>query len=185
MIIARSFLGRLAAALIASAASLGTAEAQQTPFIRELRVGVLAHDVPGIWSGFQLERGTDANIEFILSPSVEFLGGSLRPAIGASSNVSGGTSKAYLDARWMIESRSGWFLGLGIGAALHDGLLDPTEIDRKALGRRVLFHFPLEVGVRLAGHHSVSLYFDHISNGYTTTYNEGLDTLGVRYGYKF
>ena len=63
--------------------------------------------------------------------------------------------------------------------------VDPVEVDRKALGRRVLFHFPLEVGYRFDGHHSVSFYFDHMSNGYTTTYNEGLDTLGVRYGYKF
>lgn len=163
----------------------GPAHAQQVPLIREYRIGVLAHDVPGLWSGFRLERGIDANLELILSPSIDFLGGSIRPAIGGSFNFSGGTSKAYLDARWMYEGPSGWFVGLGIGAAVHDGVLDPTEVDRKALGRRVLFHFPLEVGYRVGGHHSVSLYFDHMSNAYTTKYNEGLDTLGVRYGYKF
>lgn len=172
--------------VLASMAGItGDARAQQVPLIREYRIGLLAHDVPGLWSGFRLERGMDANVELILSPSVDFLGGSLRPAIGGSVNLSGGTSKAYIDARWMYEAPAGWFVGLGIGAALHDGVLDPTEVDRKALGRRVLFHFPLEVGYRFDGHHSVSLYFDHMSNAYTTTYNEGLDTLGVRYGYKF
>lgn len=173
----------LALALVAGVS--GDASAQQVPLIREYRIGVLAHDVPGLWSGFRLERGVDANFELILSPSVDFLGGSIRPAIGGSFNLSGGTSKAYLDARWMYEGAGGWFVGLGIGAAVHNGEVDPVEVDRKALGRRVLFHFPLEVGYRFDGHHSVSFYFDHMSNGYTTTYNEGLDTLGVRYGYKF
>lgn len=175
----------LAAALVAAVWGTVPAAAQQAPLVREFRLGVLAHDVPGLWSGFRLENGVDANVELILSPSVDFLGGTLRPAIGASFNLSGFTSKAYLDARWMVESRSGWFLGLGLGAAVHGGLLDPTDVDRKALGRRILFHIPLEIGYRLDGHHSVSLYFDHVSNAYTTTFNEGLDTLGIRYGYKF
>lgn len=168
-----------------SVSAVQVASAQSVPLIREYRVGILAHDVPGLWSGFRLERGVDANVELILSPSVDFLGGSIRPAIGGSFNFSGGTSKAYLDARWMFEGRSGWFIDIGIGAAVHNGELDPIEPDRKALGRRVLFHFPLEVGLRFDGHHSISFFFDHISNGYTATHNEGLDSLGVRYGYKF
>lgn len=67
----------------------------------------------------------------------------------------------------------------------HNGVLDPIEPDRKALGRRVLFHVPLEIGFRFDQHQSISVFFDHVSNGYTTTFNEGLDSLGVRYGYKF
>ncbi len=180
---------RISLAMSALAAVLGAvampAAAQQAPFLREIRIGVLAHDVPALWSNFRLERGQDVNLEVILAPSLPFLGGEIRPAIGGSYSVGGGTSKGYIDARWMLEGRSGFFLGLGIGAALHDGLLDPTDPDRKALGRRVLFHVPLEVGYRFDRHNSISLYFDHISNGYTTTYNEGLDTLGIRYGYKF
>jgi hypothetical protein len=177
-----SALAVLTAAVFGAALPLA---AQQAPFVREMRLGVLGHDVPGIWSGFRLEHGTDINLELILSPSVQFLGGTIRPALGGSWNTEGYTSKIYADARWMIESRNGLFLGLGIGAAIHDGLLDPTELDRKALGRRVLFHFPLEIGYRFDAHNSLSLYFEHISNGYTTTHNEGLDSLGIRYGYKF
>jgi hypothetical protein len=55
----------------------------------------------------------------------------------------------------------------------------------KALGSRVLFHIPVEIGLRFDDHNSLSVYFEHTSNGYTQDFNEGLDRLGVRYGYRF
>ncbi|MBS0244414.1 MAG: acyloxyacyl hydrolase, partial [Proteobacteria bacterium] len=100
-------------------------------------------------------------------------------------NTAGATSKAYIDARWEVEAPSGIFFALGIGGAIHDGKLEPTDADRKALGSRLLFHFPVELGYRFDGHSSISVYFEHISNGYTQAYNEGLDAIGVRYGYRF
>jgi lipid A 3-O-deacylase len=175
----------LAAVVVAGPIAAVAQTVPATGLVQELRLGVLVHDMPGLWSGFRLERGTDINAEAILAPSVPIFGGLLRPAIGASVSTSGQTSKAYFDARWMLEARSGFFLGLGLGAAVHNGFVDPTEVDRKALGSRVLFHIPLEVGYRFDQRNSLSLYFDHMSNGYTRTYNEGLDSLGVRYGYKF
>jgi lipid A 3-O-deacylase len=72
-----------------------------------------------------------------------------------------------------------------LGSAVHDGNLGPTEPDRKALGARVLFHIPLEVGVRLDARQSLSVYFEHTSNAGTTRYNEGMDGIGIRYGYRF
>lgn len=178
--------GRAAlAALALLGATLASPAAAQQPLVREIKLGALVHDVPGLWSGFRLEQGYGVNAEVVLSPSVPFLGGDIRPAIGGTWSTSGDTSKGYFDLRWEIESRSGLFLGLGIGAAVHNGLVDPTDPNRKALGARVLFHFPLEVGIRLDRHNSLSIYFDHISNGYTASPNEGLDTLGVRYGYRF
>lgn len=154
--------------------------------IREVRIGVLAHDVPGLWSGFRLETAApDLNAEVILTPSLSLFGGEIRPAVGGTWNTDGGTSKAYLDARWQYEARNGFFVGVGIGVAVHDGVRDISSPDHKALGGRVLLHFPLEIGYRFDGHNSVSFYFEHFSNGYTNTYNEGIDGLGVRYGYKF
>lgn len=154
--------------------------------IDEFRIGVLDHDVPNLWSGFRVEPDSaDINVEFILSPSVAFLGGYVRPAIGGSINTVGATSHAYLDARWQYDLPHGLFIGLGIGAAVHNGQLELEDWDRKALGSRVLFHFPAEIGVRLDEHNSISAYFEHISNGYTVSPNEGLDRLGVRYGYRF
>lgn len=154
--------------------------------IRELRIGGLYHDVPGLWSGFQLERRSlDINVEAVFGPHIQLPWGILTPAAGATINTDGATSKAYLDARWMVEGASGLFVAVGIGAAVHDGKLTPTDPDRKALGSRLLFHFPAEIGWRFDDHNSISLYFEHISNGYTQDYNEGLDSLGARYGYRF
>ena len=156
-----------------------------SPFIYEAKFGVLYHDVPHLWSGFRLERGVDINGELILSPALPFLGGTIRPAIGGTVNTDGYTSKGYIDARWQIELPSRFYFGLGIGAAFHDGRVDPDAPDRKALGSRLLFHIPIELGYRFDDHNSISVYFEHISNGYTRSVNEGLDSLGVRYGYRF
>lgn len=156
------------------------------PFIDELKIGVLAHDVPDLWSGFQAEPSSaDINIEALLSPSVAFLGGTIRPAIGGSISTVGATSDAYIDARWQYETPSGVFFGLGLGAAVHNGQLQLEDWDRKALGSRVLFHIPAEVGYRFDDHNSLSAYFEHMSNAYTVSPNEGMDRLGIRYGYRF
>jgi hypothetical protein len=156
------------------------------PFINELKIGVLAHDVPDLWSGFRAEpNSADINIEALLSPSLAFLGGAIRPAIGGSISTVGATSDAYIDARWQYETPSGIFFGLGLGAAVHNGQLQLEDWDRKALGSRVLFHIPAEIGYRFDDHNSLSAYFEHMSNAYTVSPNEGMDRLGIRYGYRF
>ena len=151
----------------------------------EVRGGVLGHDVPDLWSGFRLERGVDINGELLFGAGLPILGGSLRPAIGASVNTEGFTSKAYADLRWEFDTPSRIFFGIGLGAAIHDGNLAPTDPDRKALGARVLFHIPLEIGWRLDARQSLSVYFEHTSNAGTASVNEGMDGIGIRYGYRF
>lgn len=175
---------RAAAAALALACA---APASAQGLLYELKAGVLAHDVPDLWSGFQAERGAaDINLEAVLSPSVTFLGGQIRPAIGGTINVNGDTSHAYIDARWQWETPMNVFFAIGVGAAVHDGELGPSGgPNHKWLGSRVLFHIPIEVGYHLDAHNSLSVYFEHTSNAYTQTYNEGLDRIGVRYGYRF
>ena len=157
----------------------------QSPYLYEAKFGILAHDVPDLWSGFRLESGIDINGELILAPSLPFLGGAIRPAIGGSVNTDGHTSKGYVDARWQIDTPSGFYFGVGLGVAVHDGHLKPDALDRKALGSRALFHIPVEIGYRFDAHNSISVYFEHMSNANTSRYNEALDSLGVRYGYRF
>jgi lipid A 3-O-deacylase len=174
----------IAAALIACAAGASAAAAE--PFVNELKLGILDHDVPDLWSGFRAEpNSVDINIEAILSPSVMFMGGTIRPAVGGTINTEGATSHAYIDARWQYETPSGIFFGLGLGAAIHNGQLELEDWDRKALGSRVLFHIPVEIGYRFDAHNSLSAYFEHTSNAYTVDPNEGMDRLGIRYGYRF
>jgi lipid A 3-O-deacylase len=166
-------------------ATPAVAQLTATPTAIEFRGGVLAHDVAGLWSGFRLEGGVDINAELLFGHGLPFLGGTIRPVIGGSVNTEGYTSKAYVDARWEIEGPSGIFFGIGLGGAVHDGLLDPTDPDKKALGSRLLFHIPIEIGLRLDERRSISVYFEHMSNGFLADSNEGMDSIGVRYGYKF
>lgn len=153
--------------------------------VYEWKWGLLKHDVDNLWSGFSREAGWDFNLEILFSPSLALWGGELRPALGASWSEAGDTSRLYLDGRWQIEFDNRIYTGIGLGIALHDGETEWTSPDRKALGSTLLFHIPLEVGYRMDPHNSISLYFDHISNGYTQNENEGLDSLGMRYGYRF
>jgi lipid A 3-O-deacylase len=154
--------------------------------ISELKIGALDHDTPGLWSGFNLERrSVDANVEVLFSPLARTFGGYLRPAIGATINFNGDTSKAYADLRWEIETPSRVFFALGMGAAVHDGELGAGDPARKALGSRVLFHPSAELGWRFDGVNSISIFADHISNGFSRRDNEGMDTVGVRFGHRF
>jgi lipid A 3-O-deacylase len=154
--------------------------------ISEVRIGALDHDTPALWSGFGVERQTvDANFEVLFQPWAQTFGGYIRPAIGATINFNGDTSKAYADLRWEAETASGIFFAIGMGAAFHDGNLGSDDPARKALGSHVLFHPSIEVGYRFDGANSVSIYFDHMSNGFTRFNNEGMDTIGLRFGHRF
>jgi lipid A 3-O-deacylase len=169
-------------------ASLATpVHAQSRSLIGAVKLGVLAHDVPDLWSGFELEGGRAAlNLEVQLRAFGPLLGGTLAPVVGGSLAFGGdATSSGYAGLRWEIGGPAGLFLGLGLGGAVHDGRLTPTRVDRKALGSRVLFHIPAEIGWRFENGHTVSLFFEHMSNAGLADHNEGLDRLGLRYGVRF
>lgn len=174
---------------VLSGAAVADGHASQSAlasWLHEVKAGILHHDTPDLWSGFNRESGVDINLEAILAPKLNVLGGAIRPALGGSVNTAGDTSKFYAGIRWQYELEMGLFFGIGVGGAVHDGELKLTRRDRKALGKRLLFHIPIEVGYRFdGGPHALSVYFDHISNAYTADENEGMDTLGLRYGYRF
>ena len=151
--------------------------------VGELRIGALHHDTPGLWAGTSIENaGVDANVEVLFAPWAKAFGGYLRPAVGATVNFNGDTSKVYADVRWEIEAPHGVFFGVGLGAALHDGHLRVDSPDHKTLGARVLFHPTIELGYRFDGVNSISIFADHVSNGYTKRDNDGMDTIGIRFG---
>jgi lipid A 3-O-deacylase len=159
----------------------GSALAQQG-ILYEMRAGVLAHDVD-LWAARGVEDGTTFNGELVFTPSYDLLGGKIRPAIGASLTTQDGTSYGYADAKWEWAGPT-FFFGLGLGGAVHDGSKNGSR-NEKALGSRVLFHVPAEIGWQFTDTNRVSLYFEHVSNGYTRDRNEGLDNIGLRLSHRF
>ena len=138
-----------------------------------------------VWSRSRQEGGVDVNVEFIFSfPNCRLFSGSVRTNLGFSLNNQGDTSKIYSGLLWEYVWDSGLFLNLGLGLAAHNGKLDDSD-DKKALGSRILFRIPIEMGLLFTPHQGVSIMFDHISNAYLANPNEGLDTIGLRYTYRF
>jgi lipid A 3-O-deacylase len=151
-----------------------------------LRLGLLAHDVGGLWSHSRAEGGVDINAEIIFKkPSLKLLAGSILPNMGVNINSQGGTSKAYGGLLWEFLFDNGLFANSGVGLAVHNGQLESDDSNKKQLGSRVLFRIPIEFGFTIYEHHRISILFDHISNAYLASPNKGLDTLGVRYGFQF
>jgi len=179
------FIGAAVGLALLTGGRARAGEAGIDAWLYEIKAGLLYHDMDYLWSHSRFEDGVDFNGEVIFAPRLDVPGGAVRGALGGSVNSDGGASKAYLDLRYQHDFDSGIFVSAGVGGAVHNGELAPTRADRKALGSRLLFHIPIEAGYRLTAHHSVSVYFDHVSNAGLAEYNEGLDTLGLRYGYRF
>lgn len=173
----------LAIAVGALAAPLATTPCQAADDM--LHLGLLAHDVSNLWSHSRRESGVDLNAEW--TPG--WPGTRLGPAIagghiGVNLNGAGDTSYLYAGLHLRFGQPRGWFGRIGLGGALHDGEEELVRDDRKALGSTLLFHIPLELGYQWQ-RHSLSLYFSHISNAGTADANEGLDTLGLRVGWRY
>lgn len=158
---------------------------ESSSLLYEFKFGVVHHDSGISLLTFRREKGVDINLEAVFSPQKDFLTGILRPALGASLSTYGYTSKLYAGIRWEDEYYNGIILGITGGGAVHDGYLELEKIDRAALGSRFLFYIAFEAGYSLGSRSVISVFYDHISNGYLRKENEGLDTLGLRYGYRF
>jgi hypothetical protein len=150
------------------------------------RIGLLDHDVNGLWSGSRAEGGFDVNAEIVFKkPGFLLWRGSILPNLGVTVNNQGDTSTLYGGLIWEFVSKAGVFFNTGLGLAVHNGDLETNDDQKKALGSRVLFRIPLEIGVTVGTRHRISILFAHISNAYLADPNEGLDVLGVRYGLQF
>ena len=166
--------------------SENTSGTDSSCLIREIKTGLLYHDPDHLWSQQRKENGLDLNLELILAnPSIEKLKGMFRPNFGVSINTSGDTSKAYGGIIWEHIFNHNIFSNPGIGAAVHNGKLETSDDNKKQMGSRVLFRIPIEIGYILDNHNRISLAFDHVSNAWIADENEGLDTIGLRYGYIF
>jgi lipid A 3-O-deacylase len=175
--------GALALALAAMGAA-APAEAAGSGPISELRLGVMAHD-QGIFSSNK-EDGVDINAEALFT-DLGWLGEkiALRPHIGGMINTNGNTSYGYFGLTATAPIGRLFFAEFSVGGAVHSGNLHDNEIGRKDLGCRVLFRESLSFGVNIDEHNSIAAVADHISNANLCDKNEGLETVGVRYAYRF
>lgn len=153
--------------------------------LSEVRIGAMGHDV-GVFGRSEEDDAVDINAE-ILFVSPDFLEPiwSPRPHIGITANPNGDTSQVYGGFAWDWNFWGPFFVEGTLALSVHDGERDEVREDKKALGCRVLFRESVSLGARFLERHSLSLMLAHISNANLCDNNEGLDTFGIRYGYKF
>jgi lipid A 3-O-deacylase len=178
------------AAAVLCASGVAHAQDVESPFMSELRVGVLAHDRAPIVDNS--ESGTDLNVELLFrSPRGFAVLGAPRPHVGVTL-ASEGTSYAYAGLVWEGDFASRWFWTGAFGIAAHDG--DPLSKDEqdavefeteKALGCRMNFHVGAGVGYRLTRRWNLGIQYEHLSNANLCQDNEGLENIGLRVGYMF
>jgi len=159
---------------------------QSGGLLSEIKIGALAHD-QGPFSSNK-EDGIDAQVELrFVSPDILKYIGAPYPHIGADINTSGNTSSVWLGVVWEKQFWKGLFAGFSVGGAYHDGETDQGkgQEDEKELGCNPLFRLAINVGWRFDKHHSIDVLLDHLSNAKLCDTNEGLENVGVRYGYRF
>ena len=165
--------------------AVAPARADDTGIVSEVKVGVLYHDLRFI-AASPVEEGVDVNGEILFaSPSFFEPIWSPRPHLGVQVNTRGRTSQVYAGLTWTFYLVDRFWIGAGVGGALHNGETNRVGLSRKALGSDVLFRLSAEAGVDVTQNLSVSLYYDHESNAYLADRNPGLDNVGVRLGWKF
>ena len=162
-----------------------------TSFISEIKTGIAAHDV-GVF-GRQKEDGLDSSFEFLfrkINYNLFWLG-TPRPHIGANINMGDDTSQAYTGLTWTYKLPKRMFFNFSWGLSYHNGdtihSANNVKTDKKELGSSLLFREAVELGWNFYGKDSISLRLDHISNAglWGEDANEGLDTFGIFYGYRF
>lgn len=181
-------IGAVAAAAFLSA--LPAAAQPDASASTELRGGLYAHGVGPL--SHRKEDGVAVNAE-ILFPSPSFLSvvGAPRPHIGGNyATRSGATSQVYAGLTWRLPLIERTFFEAAGGVAVHTGETDfspddPNIATTTYFGCRAHFRLAADLGYMLTDRLSVSLHADHISNAGLCSENEGLDSSGVRIGYRF
>jgi len=145
-------------------------------------VGAFAHEVAS-----DEEGGLDANLELRMRPlfghdwAVKVL-----PTVGGTVNLKGDTDTAYLGATARYRLNRSFFVEGFFGLALHDADT-PSDADGLDLGCELLFREGAGVGYQ-RGKHAMSLYISHASHGdilCDEDENDGMTSVGLRYGYHF
>ena len=168
--------------------SLGPSEAgfaSDKPLISEVWLIGFNSGLPFV-SNSRKENSYGLGLELVFSrPEFSLLGGSIRPAVGAEVCIDiKGTSKAFGALLWEIE-KANIFFDAGLGGAIHNGNLHGHDPDEKHYGSRVLFYVQLGLGYSITAQYRLGFFFDHMSNAYLAKPNNGLNTIGISFQYRF
>lgn len=176
---------------IETAPSVRSPAKQPQGHVSEIRFGALKHAVA--FGHAAKETGMDANVEMLFtSPDWLRMIWSPWPHMGFTINASEtNTDFFYAGLTWEWAFLKDWFIDLGLGLSVHDGMLNNSQIagkarfDRREFGCRALFRESLEIGYRLFGRHSLSVMWAHHSHAsLCLDDDDGIDNAGLRYGYR-
>jgi lipid A 3-O-deacylase len=200
MTLARGVVRWLAAAAGAALAPTAALGQSRLTIVDEVKFGVLDHDVQFLGGK---EGGADVNGEILFrSPVPDVAAQQVPPWLrwlvqprlhfGFEANTAGYTSQVYFGGTWtwmlarqLLRQDDGLDFGISFGPSFNDGDIVSHQPDRKSLGANVLFREGFELGYLFMPRFEVSVLFDHVSNGGLAKYNQSINDLGVRFGYKF
>jgi hypothetical protein len=166
----------------------------------EFKFGIWDHDVHFLGGK---EDGVDINPEYIFaSPFTDDMIAGLpdwlhfalqpRPTIGAAINTAGDTDQFYVGGTWswflarhLVLPQDGIVFSFFFGPGFNNGYIGPAPDDRKALGSYGLFREAAELGYQINDTWEISAYLDHVSNGGLAKYNQSINDVGARIGFRF
>ena len=181
------------------------AETKFSDIVAEVRVGVLAHNIPvGINPGNEnQEEGENVQAELTFH-TPNFLKwkyfGKPHPYIVGSWNTAGNTSFGGVGLLWDWEfgKNKGWAVETGLGYIVHNGELDipfpagdprntPFDENNILFGSRDLFRTTLSLSRDFGPRWGGQVIYEHLSHGQIigNGRNQGNDSIGARVFYKF
>jgi lipid A 3-O-deacylase len=188
-----------AAGLAAFSAAMMLAPAAQAG-VDEVHVGVMQHNIC-VTNCKNADKEDGPNVHLQVSfDSPEFLNwaGSPQPYVMASVNTAGETSFGGVGLEWRWNFADNWALEPGLGVVVHDGQVDnpfPNGSQAAAdfaeehvlLGSEALFRTSLGLTYDFEGPWEAQILFEHLSHGQilASGRNQGLDEVGIRFGYQF
>ena len=180
--------------------AVGIQGAASAGIVDEVRVGVIQHNIC-ITDCKNADKEDGPNIHGeVVFESPEFLSilASPEPYVMASVNTAGNTSFGGVGLQWDLEFADGWSIEPGLGYIIHDGATsnpfangtpeaEAFANENVLLGSEDLFRTSLSLTRDLNAQWRLQLHYEHLSHGQIlgNGRNQGMDSIGVRVGYRF